>query len=52
MTENKEAQQFAQLDFYQRIIDSTIRFINEIGFLEEYREWLQNEDIDFEIQKK
>ena len=53
MTETEEAQQFAQLDFYQRIMDSTTRFIHEFGIIEEYRVWLKEElDIDFEVESK
>lgn len=52
MTEAEEAQQFAQLDFYQRITDSTIRFINDFGLTEKYREWLKEDGIDFESEGK
>lgn len=41
---------FAKLDFYQRILDNTLRFIHEINMLPEYREYMDEVgDIQFEL---
>ena len=41
---------FAKLDFYQRILDNTLRFIHEVDKLDEYRKYMDEEaNIQFEL---
>jgi len=50
--EEEQSELFAKLDFYQRLVDHTMRFINEVDLLSEYREYMDEEgDIQFELDE-